>query len=398
MVEVSPATGPEVERAACALAALQRETVSVRAQLLALQGDLAHVQGHFDAARAMQLLEANEQLVLAALRAESIADTASGKLDELRASAQRDALTGTPNRALMLDRMTLALGMARRHASRLALLFIDLNGFKQLNDVHGHATGDAALQAVARLLQSSVRETDTVSRHGGDEFLVLLPEISQAGDAALIAQKMLDTLAAVPLQAGGRRLSLSASIGIAIYPDDGENLPSLVAKADAAMYSVKRDGRHAYRFHVAGMPDPADAAAPPQLHDLREANAQLVLAALAAQATELDAGQAHRRQLDLLRRLAQQLGQPLAPIQAAVARLDSVRDDPGRSTQLQTAIQHHLEHLARLVQDLLSGIRAGSGAFRLDCGAVDPTAVHVRRTPVEHRPGPGARLRRRAWR
>jgi len=397
MVEVSPPTGPEAERAACTLAALQREAASVRAQLLALQGDLAQVQGHFDAARATQLLEANEQLVLAALRAESIADTASGKLDELRTSAQRDALTGTPNRALMLDRMTLALGMARRRSSRLALLFIDLNGFKQLNDVHGHATGDAALQAVARLLQSSVRETDTVSRHGGDEFLVLLPEISQAGDAALIAQKMLDTLAAAPLQAGGRRLSLSASIGIAIYPDDGENLPSLVAKADAAMYSVKREGRHAYRFHVAGMPDPADAA-PPQLHDLREANAQLVVAALAAQATELDAEQAHCRQLDFLRRLAQQLRQPLAPIQAAVARLDSVRADPVHSTQLQTGIQHHLEHLARLVQDLLSGIHAGSGAFRIDRGAVDQAAVHVWRTPLEHRPGPGARLRRRAWR
>ena len=280
MVEVPPATGSEAEREVCALAALQRETASVRAQLLALQGDLAQVQVHFDAARATQLLEANEQLVLAALRAESIADTASGKLDELRHSSQRDALTGTPNRALMLDRMTLALGMARRRSARLALLFIDLNGFKQLNDVHGHATGDAALQAVARLLQSSVRETDTVSRHGGDEFLVLLPEISQAGDAALIAQKMLDTLAAAPLQAGGHRLSLSASIGIAIYPDDGENLPSLVAKADAAMYSVKREGRHAYRFHVAGMPDPSNAALPPLVVPAEQVQVQGIVVGL----------------------------------------------------------------------------------------------------------------------
>lgn len=142
------------------------------------------------------LQEANEQLVLAALHAETIAEEAVSHLDKLARSSQHDALTDTPNRALMLDRLENAIALARRHRTRIAVLFLDLDEFKQINDTLGHAAGDAVVQLVARRLESVVRHSDTVSRHGGDEFLVLMAEISQPSDAALISEKILAALAA----------------------------------------------------------------------------------------------------------------------------------------------------------------------------------------------------------
>lgn len=312
-----------------------------------------------DAVQAAQLLEANERLVLALLDTLGDAETAASRLDEVTQTAQRDALTGTPGRALMHDRMTTALGMARRRASRLALMFIDLNHFKQLNDDLGHAAGDGALQAAARLLQSAVRATDTVGRHGGDEFLVLLPEIARAADAALIAQKMLDALARGMPDPDGHRLPLSASIGIAIYPDDGDELADLIARADAAMYSVKREGRHGYRFHVAGMPEAGAAAAAPAPAAsllLREANEHLVVSALQAQDAAADAEQLHRRHIELLRRAARRVREPLAPLRAAVADIDGAHDDPQRLARLQAQMQRHVDELTRRLHELLADV------------------------------------------
>ena len=121
------------------------------------------------------MAEANEQLALVALHAESVAETAVSELGELARSGQRDPLTGLPNRLLMLDRLENAIATARRHETRIAVLFIDLDNFKRINDTLGHAIGDEALKLAARRLQSAVRDSDTVSRHGGEEFLVLLP-------------------------------------------------------------------------------------------------------------------------------------------------------------------------------------------------------------------------------
>ncbi|HET7157470.1 MAG TPA: GGDEF domain-containing protein, partial [Burkholderiales bacterium] len=191
---------------------------------------------------------ANEQLVLAALRAETLAETTVHQLDDLTRSSQRDVLTGTPNRALMLDRLASAIAIARRRGTRTAVLFLDLDAFKQINDTLGHAAGDELLQVVARRLESVVRDSDTVSRHSGDEFLVLLADISQASDASLIAGKMLDALAE-PTQMGTQMLNITASLGIAIYPDDGEDVGTLINRADAAMYRAKRNGRARFEFH-----------------------------------------------------------------------------------------------------------------------------------------------------
>ena len=220
----------------------------VRAELVRLRRDLSQVQHDFDSARAAQLLEANEHLMLAALRAETLAEMAVSDLGALARASQRDALTGTPNRALMLDRLESAVTLARRRGTRTAVLFLDLDDFKQVNDTLGHAVGDAVLQLVARRAESMVRDSDTVSRHGGDEFLVLLTEVSQASDAALIAAKLLAAVAA-PSRIGEHELRLSASLGIAIYPEDGDSPDTLIGRADAAMYRAKKDGRGWFRFH-----------------------------------------------------------------------------------------------------------------------------------------------------
>jgi diguanylate cyclase (GGDEF)-like protein len=224
------------------LALLNRQVDEVRAELLRLRRELAQVRATLPATQPDQLMEANEKLVLAALDAKLIAESAVIDFDELARTSQHDALTGTPNRVLMLDRVTKAIALARRHRTRIAVFFLDLDNFKEINDTLGHAIGDEVLQQVARRLESVVRESDTVSRHGGDEFLVLLAEVRDESGAAAIAAKIGAALAE-PCQAGGHALALSASLGIAIYPEDGEDPASLISHADAAMYRAKRSGR-----------------------------------------------------------------------------------------------------------------------------------------------------------
>lgn len=161
--------------------------------------------------------------------------------DVSRQRALHDSATGLPNRELFDDRTTQAIAMAERHGWILAVLFIDLDGFKQINDVHGHATGDAVLKEVARRLALNARDEDTVCRSGGDEFLVLLINPEGTGTAERLARDIL-ALIAEPIDAGGRHLSVAASIGIARFPEHATHGPELVAHADAAMYQAKRSG------------------------------------------------------------------------------------------------------------------------------------------------------------
>lgn len=161
--------------------------------------------------------------------------------------AQHDQLTGLPNRLLFSERAAHAIELARRHDRRCAVLFIDLDGFKDVNDVIGHARADTLLQSIAHRLSACVRSTDTVCRYGGDEFLVLLTEIPRVNDAARSAEKVLLKLAA-PHTIGDNSCRITASIGISIYPDNGENAEALIANADLAMYQAKNDGRNGYRF------------------------------------------------------------------------------------------------------------------------------------------------------
>jgi len=238
------------ESAARKLSQLSQETDGLLTRLVRLRQNLVEIRQAMDGAKAQSAMaETNEQLVLAALHAESVAETAVSELGELARLGQRDPLTNLPNRLLMLDRLESAIATARRRETRIAVLFIDLDHFKRINDTLGHAIGDEALKLTARRLQSAVRDSDTVSRHGGEEFLVLLPDISQAADAVSIAQKLLAALAA-PARAGEHRLHLSASIGITIYPEDAEDAQTLISRADAAMYRSKRRGAGGFEFYA----------------------------------------------------------------------------------------------------------------------------------------------------
>jgi len=171
--------------------------------------------------------------------------------------AQHDFLTDLPNRVLLNDRITQAISFAKRKDEQLALLFLDLDHFKDINDSLGHAIGDKLLQSVAKRLIACVRHSDTVSRHGGDEFVILLPQIAHSQDAALSAQKVLAALAA-PHSIAGRELQGSASIGISTYPTDGEDADSLLKSADHAMYHAKKNGRNNFEFFHAQMSTLAD--------------------------------------------------------------------------------------------------------------------------------------------
>ncbi len=248
---------PPAKRAIAAatrtLAQLNKQADHVRTELVHLREDLAQAQRDFSDARGSQLREANGQLVLAALQAVAAAETAASDLDQLARASQRDTLTDTPNRALMLDRMERAIAMARRRRTCIAVVFLDLDQFKQINDTLGHTIGDGVLQLVARRLESVVRDSDTVSRHGGDEFLVLLTGISRSSDAALIADKIIAALGA-PSRVGEHILHLSASIGVAVYPEDGKDAATLIDRADAAMYRSKKNGLGSFEFHSTELP------------------------------------------------------------------------------------------------------------------------------------------------
>jgi diguanylate cyclase (GGDEF)-like protein/PAS domain S-box-containing protein len=167
-------------------------------------------------------------------------------------SAHHDVVTNLPNRLLLNDRITQSIALAHRQNRPIAVLFLDLDHFKNINDSLGHAAGDELLQSVSKRLISCVRASDTVSRQGGDEFAILLPEISHAQDAATCAGKIILALHA-PHSVGTRTLHIGASIGISLYPKDGEDAGTLIKSADTAMYHAKERGRGNFQFFEAAM-------------------------------------------------------------------------------------------------------------------------------------------------
>lgn len=166
--------------------------------------------------------------------------------------AHFDALTDLPNRHAWLERTRSALASARRSNQPMAVLFLDIDHFKTVNDSLGHAAGDRLLHTVAQRLQRSLREDDCIARLGGDEFVVLLPQLGRPEDAAMVARKLLAALA-TPVDVGTVEITVSASIGIAVYPPDGEDVDTLLKHADTAMYGAKEAGRNQYQFFVAEM-------------------------------------------------------------------------------------------------------------------------------------------------
>ena len=172
---------------------------------------------------------------------------------ELAYQAQHDFLTGLPNRVSFEERLERAVVSAARYRRRLALLFLDLDGFKAVNDAFGHEAGDAILQEAAQRLRACLRRSDTLARFGGDEFTVLVSEIQAVGDAREVAQALLHALLE-PFEVHGNRVALTASIGLSIYPDDAQDAAQLKRHADAAMYRVKSGGRNGFCCYEAREP------------------------------------------------------------------------------------------------------------------------------------------------
>ncbi|MFN3712774.1 MAG: EAL domain-containing protein [Alcanivoracaceae bacterium] len=166
--------------------------------------------------------------------------------------ARHDFLTGLPNRAQLMERLSQAIGLARRHKKQVALMFLDLDNFKYVNDSLGHAIGDRLLQSVAERLLENVRSTDMVCRHGGDEFVILLDEIENPQGADLVAETLISAFS-TPHVIDGQELPVTMSIGISVYPEDGEDESALISSADTAMFHAKASGRNIYRFYSPDM-------------------------------------------------------------------------------------------------------------------------------------------------
>ena len=372
--------------AAADLARVQGKVEAARAVLVRLLQEVVVAESRRGNSQAARLLEANEQLVVTALHNQAQADAAALALAQLAPSTELDPLTQLPNRVLLLDRMTQAIAAARGRGGRLALLALDLNNFRQVNGTLGHAGGDEALKMVAHRLVAAVRVADTVSRHGGDEFLILLAEIDQASDAGLMAIKLATALG-LPGRIDDVVLRLSASIGIAIYPDDSEDPGTLLQRADLALVQTQRQHLGGFAYYAAQAAAPA--ALLPALRDpvvrhehalqeherrhaeLRQANEQLVLAALDAQALQAAAELAQRRQSEFLALAAQELADPLAPIRVAAAMLGRADSVEPLLPRAQALIETQVQSMARLVAAVNVMSRSGAATWQLERQTLD---------------------------
>src|SRR3989338_5496258 len=169
--------------------------------------------------------------------------------EKIKYQAYHDTLTGLPNRLLFYDRLSVALSNARRGKGILAVIFLDIDGFKPINDNFGHDAGDILLQSITKRLMNCIRQGDTVARIGGDEFTLILPQVTQKEEVDEIARRLIDTLKEFYL-INEHKLYITASVGISFYPDDGEDMQTLMKKADIAMYSAKDKGKNNYQFYV----------------------------------------------------------------------------------------------------------------------------------------------------
>jgi diguanylate cyclase (GGDEF)-like protein len=407
MATTQSAPGNERDMAVRELAGLRRDIEQARDALARVRDEAsdARLQG---AVLTSQIVDANEQLVLSALRAQSDAASAVQALQQGARSAQHDVLTDLPNRLLLLDRLTLAIAHARRSGGRLALLFLDLDNFSQVNDALGHAGGDAALRLAAKRMSTAVRDMDTVSRHGGDEFLVLLPDVSRE-QAVMIADK-LNAALGVPATMGAHVLRLAASIGVSFFPDDGDEAAVLVERADMAMFRAKREGLRMRVSVPAGseedptVPAALDALKSPlatfehsrieqdaRYRHMLEANERLIVAALTAQELQTAAEASQARQTGLLALVAHELRHPLAPIRTAASMLGRARADEPLLLRVQAIIERQVAHMARLIGDLLDVSRSNTGKLRLERRIVDLVDL-IDEAVLSCRPAMDARL------
>ena len=168
-------------------------------------------------------------------------------IEKLEYMAHYDILTGLPNRIFFYNKFAHAIAFAKREKTRMALLFLDIDGFKEVNDIYGHNIGDMVLQSIAERLRFCIRESDIIARIGGDEMTVILSKIIEREDAALVARKIIDSINP-EFRIENVSCSIGVSVGISIYPDDGKETETLLKKADIAMYQVKESGKNGFRF------------------------------------------------------------------------------------------------------------------------------------------------------
>lgn len=345
------------------------------------------------AARSDEILEVSELLAVTALHAHAADQDSRQALHSAARPYEVDALTGLPNRALFRDRFSQALAHARRRNSRVALLFVDLDHFKEVNDSLGHAAGDMIIRHVAQSLKEAGRDVDTVCRHGGDEFLILLSEIGDPSSAARFAEKVAASLSE-PVRVGGTTLAVGASIGISVYPDDGEDQDILIQRADAAMYVAKRNGI-GFAFastHTDATPrstrtvsgeahDPigllevALAEANTSITDLKAANARLELDLLNAEREQGKANQAKQYQSQLLNVVAHELRNSLSPLQSAAEVLSLVRSDMSLMPRLELVLKRQIGHITTMLTDLLDVSRLNTGRMTMELERVDLAAI-----------------------
>jgi len=226
---------------------LRQVTADIRQEAADQREETAIANAALNESTNAQVREANERLIFASIHAQTMTEAAELATEQMAYMAEHDVLTGLPNRALLTDRLAQSIALAQRHEKKVALMYLDLDHFKHVNDSLGHAVGDQLLQSVAKRLQRCVRLSDTVSRQGGDEFVVLLTEIDEVQDAVLTAEKVINAMTR-PHSVTGNQLHVTFSIGISIYPDDGRDVETMLKNADTAMYQAKKTGRN--NFHL----------------------------------------------------------------------------------------------------------------------------------------------------
>jgi diguanylate cyclase (GGDEF)-like protein/PAS domain S-box-containing protein len=243
----------EIEGEKILIAIVKDITERIRADL-----ELREYRDHLEQVverRTVELLKANEALSTYTRKLEvaNVRITESEK--RVRHLALHDALTGLPNRTLLHDRVSHAIARCQRDHKLLALLFIDLDNFKRINDSLGHGVGDDVLREAAKRLQRCVRQSDTVARLGGDEFVVAVPFLEEGTHAIVIAQSVISALQ-MPFQVNGQEMDVGASVGISLFPDHAADSDALMAAADHAMYQAKQSGRGSYHLHGSELKTP----------------------------------------------------------------------------------------------------------------------------------------------
>lgn len=340
------------------------------------------------------LVEANENLVVAVLKAHVQRADDEKKIREITHLAGLDVLTGLPNRMILLDRLSHAIVNANRSGDCLAVLFIDLNKFKLINDSLGHAAGDQVLKIAADCMTKSVRDSDTVTRQGGDEFIILLEQVCDLQDVTQIVEKIFTALS-TPTRIGSHMVRLTASVGVSLFPGDGDDAETLISQADSAMYRAKRSDSHLLVFASAaetdnvGEPGTSRPHSPQILSGEKEqrhahrrtADEELVNAKLAAQELQTDAEQALRRQTKFMATLAHELRNPLAPIRNVVLLIEKAPPDSVTTKTIHGILDRQVIHMTKLLDDVFDMSRIATGKLRVELVPVD--IVNVIRQAME---------------